>query len=214
MAPNLTSETRSVSGFDRVVMTDTGTLLIQQGEMESLTIQASPEMLEKIKSEVRDGTLTIGLKGWLDRILPIGEREIHYTLLVKDLSSLRISGAVDAHAASLSAKDFEVGVSGSADVRIDELTAETLKVGVSGSGDFRLAGRVQSQEVRISGSAKVQAGDLESQKASVRISGSGHAVLQVSESLDVRVSGAGTVEYKGSPKVSQSISGVGSVRQV
>ncbi len=212
MAPNLKTETRQVSGFERVILTDFGELTIQQGEVESLTIEATPELLEKIRSDVQDRTLIIGVRSWLDRIFAPFEHRVRYTLLVKNLSAIKISGSIQAQAASLSAKDFAIETSGSSEMRIDELTAETLTVTSSGSSDFRLAGRVQSQDVRISGAGKIQAEGLESQKARVHISGSGHTVLWVNEELEVRISGAGTVEYKGSPQVKQSISGVGNVR--
>jgi len=214
MSPNLKTETRQVSGFDRVVLTDFGELTIQQGEVESLTIEASPELLEKIRSDVEGNTLTIGFRSWLDRILSPFEHHVRYTLQLKNLSALKITGAVQTRAGSLRAGELVIEVSGSSDLRIDQLTAEALNVTISGSGDFHIAGKVQSQALRISGSARIEAPDLESQRTTIHISGSGHATLWVNESLDVRVSGAGTVEYKGAPSVNQTISGVGKVRQL
>ncbi len=214
MEQNLKTETRQVSGFDRLVLTDFGELIVQQGDVESLTIEAAPELLERIRSDVENGTLTVGIRSWLDRIFAPFEHRVRYTLLVKNLAAMKISGSVKAQAASLSAKNFVIEISGSSSIRIDELTAEKLTLTTSGSSDFQLAGRVQSQEVRISGASKIQAVELESETARVNISGSGHTVLWVTDKLDVRISGAGTVEYKGSPQVNQSISGVGSIRQI
>ncbi len=214
MPTNLKTETRSVSDFDRLVLTDFGELTIQQGQVESLTIEAAPELLAKIRSDVDNGVLTIGIRSWLDRIPAPFEHSVRYTLLVKNLSAIKISGSVRVQAASLNAKNFVVEVSGVTNMRIDQLTAETLSATISGSGDFDLAGRVQSEDVRISGSAKINAADLETHTASIRISGHGHAILWVHDTLDVRISGAGTVEYKGTPSVSQSISGVGKVKQL
>ena len=44
---NIRTETREVSGFDRVDLAGFGDLVLTQGEEESLTIEASPDILER-----------------------------------------------------------------------------------------------------------------------------------------------------------------------
>ena len=47
---------------------DYGKLVITQGEEESLKIEAKGDVLAKIKTEVKEGTLEIGIEaGWIDK---------------------------------------------------------------------------------------------------------------------------------------------------
>ena len=54
------SETRPVSGFDRLSVRYYGDVVLEQGDTEGLVIEADEELLPRIKSEVREGQLTIG----------------------------------------------------------------------------------------------------------------------------------------------------------
>ena len=56
---DVVTETRAVSGFDRVILGGIGELTLIQGEEESLEIEAEDNILPQITTEVRDGTLTI-----------------------------------------------------------------------------------------------------------------------------------------------------------
>ena len=53
------SETRPVSGFNKLVLKGVGSVILTQGAQESLVIEADPDIRSRIRSEVRDGTLTI-----------------------------------------------------------------------------------------------------------------------------------------------------------
>jgi hypothetical protein len=215
MAENWVSENRDVSDFNRVSVHDAGELIITQGSEETLLIEANADVLDRVTSEVCDGELRLGLKGWLDRLISWPQNiKIRYTLTLKELKGLNVSGACTVVAGSLTGQSLDISTSGSAKVNIDELTAETLKVDISGSGDFAIAGRIQEQQVHVSGAGDYRASGLESKSARLNLSGSSRVHLWVSDTLDVHISGMGTVEYTGSPKVSQHISGMGKVRQV
>ena len=46
-------EVRDVSDFQEVALEGVGTLVIEQGETESLTIEAEPKVLQRIETEVQ-----------------------------------------------------------------------------------------------------------------------------------------------------------------
>ena len=95
-------ETRDVSGFSSVALGGLGKLRITQGDEERLSIEAAPEMLEKIKAEVKDGELRLSLrKGSLLALLdltftPMGARLLRQRLLFplqdRDKIQLRLAG--------------------------------------------------------------------------------------------------------------------------
>jgi len=117
---NLVTESREVSNFDRVALRDYGELVITQGEQESLTIEAHPDILPKIKTEVRDGKLIIKIGGsWFDKLghaisTSLTRQWIKYNLTVKKLTGLEIAGAVSVKASNIETDRLALRLSGPA----------------------------------------------------------------------------------------------------
>jgi Putative auto-transporter adhesin, head GIN domain/SnoaL-like polyketide cyclase len=202
-------EVRDVSDFQEVSLEGVGTLIIEQGETESLTIEAEPKVLERIETEVQSGKLTIRP----DRSFETSE-PITYFLTVKQLTGIELAGAGRVEAAQLSSDDFRIDGSGAGAVSIDSLTANTLAVTTAGNVQAQLAGTVDSQTVVVSDAATYSAADLASRIATVTASGASQVIVNVTESLDARVSGAARVEYIGDPAVTEDVSGAGRVSNV
>ena len=185
----LTTETRAISSFTAVEFASFGTLMIEQGSEESLTIAAEDNILPLLTSEVNDNILIIGINGAANTT-----RGIQYRLTVKALDAITISGA--------------------GGIIIERFVAERLRVLLSGAGSLDISGSVGEQEIEVAGAGSYNAPNLESRQARVTINGLGNAVIRVSQSLDATITGAGSVEYYGSPTVAQNVSGIGQVRQV
>ena len=211
-------EDRNVSGFDRILVTGAGRLILTQGDSESLSIETDDNLMEYIKTEVVGDTLEIGFED--DVVLSSNGGGIGldptdgfiFRISVIDLQEISISGAADIEMEKIKTDQLDIDLSGAGLVAIDDLDASTLNVHISGAGDVNVVGRVVSQVVMLSGLGRYQAFNLESQEASVTISGAGGAEVWVTESLDVSISGAGDVKYYGSPSVNPNISGVGRIQ--
>lgn len=207
-------EAREVSGFDRVLLRGQGELYLQQGETESLEIEADESLLERLTSEVHGHTLELGRRRWWEWILP-PYGPITYYLSVRDLSALEINGDGRLFAGPLHSERLELDTSGSARMQIERLEADTLRIRTSGAARIEIsAGQLQRLELHVSGSGELHAAEVHTGEAEVTISGSGEANLDVEQRLDVRISGAATVRYHGQPRVSQRISGAGRIEQV
>ena len=202
-------EVRDVRDFQEVALEGVGTLVIEQGDTESLTIDAEPKVLQRIETEVVNGKLTIRP----DRSFKTRE-PITYSLTVKQLTGIELAGAGRVEAAQLSSDQFRIAANGAGAVAIDNLTANTLDVTAAGNVQAALAGTVDSQTVVVSDAAKYAAANLVSRIASVTASGAAQIVVNVSESLDAHVSGAAHVEYIGDPDVTEDVSGAGSLNNV
>jgi len=197
-----------VSGFSRISIETFGEIIVEQGETESLTIEAPRDFLRYITAEVEDGTLVIGTRrGFVGA--PV--QRVTFSLTVIDLEEVSLSGAGAVKVLALATDDFFANLSGAGSIEIDNLTAEDLNVNLSSAGAIVIAGKAQSQSVNLSGVGSYEAGDLETATADVNLSGAGSAVVWVTESLDVNVSGIGSVSYYGDPVIDQNVSGLGSV---
>ncbi len=204
----VTQEQRNVSNFNEVTLAAVGELNIQQGDRESLSIEAEDNILPRIKTEVEGGRLAIRT----DRGVSLSPTvPIRYRLMVKELKALELSGSGKVHTGGIRSQDFTVRLPGSGEIRMDELSADSLVAEISGSGSIELPGKVSSQKVRISGSGDYSARDLQSRSADVTISGSGESTIWVEEDLSASISGSGNVEYYGNPRVSKHVSGSGGI---
>ncbi len=213
------TEQRVVTGFDKIKLVDYGKVIITQGDEESLTIEADPDLFPDIRSKVANETLTLSLKqDFFTKLFSfaqsIGKDPILYRIGVKQLKELRISGKFEVQAGYLVAETLLLSSTGLGKIQLESLQAELLNVRISGRSEIDIGGRVKEVNVGISGSGEFQAEELESQFASVSISGQGNANIWAEDLLDVNISGHGRVSYKGSPKISQRISGSGSINRV
>lgn len=182
----LTTESRPVSGFTMVELSGTGELTIEKTGTESLSISAEDNLLPRLTSEVSNGTLSLGTE---PNTTIVPTKPITYSLTVKDLNGLAVSG--------------------SGNIQVQNVTTAALSIEISGSGTITASGAVNDQDLEISGSGRYQAEQLTSKIANVRISGSGSASVLASEALDVQISGSGTLTYSGNPQIKQEISGSG-----
>jgi hypothetical protein len=180
------AETREVGGFTKVELSGSGELTIEKTGTESLSVSAEDNLLPQLTSDVSGDTLTLGTKPNTS-ILPT--KPITYSLTVKDLTG--------------------IAVSGSGSVQVSNLMTNSLRTKISGSGTITASGAVNDQDVDISGSGHYQAEQMTSKAVKAQISGSGTASVLASDLLDVKISGSGTLTYSGNPQVTQEISGSG-----
>ena len=176
------TETRDVENFQEVALAGVGTLVIEQGDRESLTIEAEEQVLRKIATEVRGGRLTIRP----DRSFRTRE-PITYALTVKQLTAIELSGAGRVEARQLTAGHLRLVVGGAGAVNIAGLTADALDVAASGNADLELAGTVDRQTISLAGASAHQAANLASLATTIVVEGAGRATVRVSDRLEVRV---------------------------
>jgi hypothetical protein len=211
---DVVSETREVSGFDRVHIEGAGELYLTQGETEALKIEAEDNIITEITSEVENKTLVIsfGDEPFEETVLPT--EPIKFYLDVIDIEELNISGAARVVSESVNSEKFELDVSGAADIDIDSLTADSLVVNFSGGAECDLSGEVNDLTLIVNGAGSFDASDLESANSDITINGAAEVKLWVTEELDITINGAGSVRYYGKPHVSQNIEGIGTVRSL
>lgn len=209
------AESREVRNFDRVVLSVhnmMNQIQITQGDHESLTVEARPEVLSKITTVVRGGELAIRMGGsLLDKIgfalsTSLTRPTIRYHLAVKNLASLELNGFVHASADELCTTNLSLSLKGAGRITIGSLTARHVATELRGAGRIDLGGQVREQEVAIEGPGLYQAIKLHSRKARVSLNGLGRARVWAVDKLEVEVRGLGRVEVRGKPEIKQDIS--------
>lgn len=208
---NVITEARDVSGFDQVILMGHGDMIITQGTEESMTIETDDNLMEHIRTEVRDGKLYVEFPR--NTTLDPSDKII-FRINVTELTGIEASGAGLFEIASLTTPGLDITFNGAARIAVQSLTADDVSVEINGTGDVELAGEVDSQRIVISGLGKYAAPNLKSDDASIRIAGAGDVVVRAASSLSVEIEGGGRVGYYGSPNVIQDVQGGGRIEKL
>jgi hypothetical protein len=208
------TQERDVSDFTGIDMRTFGKVILSQGDNESLTIKGSDNIVPVIQTSVRDGILDIQTEENIN-ITSLGDNNLLiFTIVVKDISSLTISGAADVELDSLSTSKLEITMSGAGQVELGYLNADSLNIMLSGVGNVEVSGEVTKAWIDIPGAGSVNASDLKIQTVDVSISGIGGATLWVTDRLTGTISGGGTVSYYGNPQTNTETTGLGSFKSL
>jgi predicted small secreted protein len=183
------TEARPVPAFTAVALSGSGRVVIEQSGSESVTVTTDDNLLPHIRTEVRGNTLELGTKDPFASLSPT--KELLFTVHVKRLEALSVSGSGDAEATGIN--------------------PDQLRVEISGSGAVLAQGSTDALNLAISGSGSYNGPQMASRRATATVTGSGNAIVAASETLTAAVTGSGSIQYIGDPKVTQDISGSGSV---
>ncbi|MGB5236394.1 MAG: head GIN domain-containing protein [Flavobacteriaceae bacterium] len=211
---NVVTIERSTADYDQVAVAGWFDVELVDGAEGALKIRGEENLLEYIKTEVKDGKLVIKVKKGIN-LKPSSwgnDGGILVTVPVESISSVSLSGSGDVVSKTvLKANSFETKLSGSGDVNI-KVEAEEVVASLSGSGDVDLSGSAGKFVVKVSGSGDVKAFDLSANTVEATISGSADVKVTANEMLYARVSGSGDIEYRGNPtKVDSKASGSGEI---
>lgn len=203
-------ETRDLSGFDSIRLNSTADVFVTKGSRYKLVVEADADVIDRIKTTVTGGTLTIDMESsgrwtWGD-----SNAKVYVTMPGLDAVTLNGSGDIDVGAFSGSSLDLDL--KGSGDIDIDAIDYKTVSVDLKGSGDIEARGTCTDLTVKIKGSGDVDMDRLECTSAAVMIRGSGDVSVYAGDSFDGSISGSGDIEVHGSPrKNSSSVRGSGDI---
>ena len=190
----IVTEEREISGVTKVDLQTVGNLTIELGDEESLTISADDNIMPYITSDVFNHTLEIGMKPNLS-LNP--SNSIEYKLVVKDLSSITLSGFGNITADDLLSEDIEIKLSGSGNLTLGTLRSENALLRVSGFGDINVDKMVVDQPtLEITGSGDIAVEDLQAFDLNLKIEGFGNAELTgKADDQEIQILGSGN--YRG-----------------
>lgn len=181
------SETRAVANFEAIEATGIGKLKLRIGDSDGVKVSADDNILPLIKTEVKDGVLTLSTKG-----ATLSKTDIVFEVTARRIKRIENSGTV-----SIDASGFNGG----------ELSVET-----SGVGSIKLDGRVDSFKAELSGVGSLEADALVADRIDTNLSGVGSANVRAEKTLRANVSGVGSLSWKGAATdVSTNVSGIGRV---
>lgn len=200
-------EDRVVGSFTSVELAIAAELYITQDTTYEVRIEAGENLMDYIRTDVRNGELRIRERhNW------VRNRNTIVYVSASFLNGIAIAGSGSVFGTGFTTDDLGLSISGSGDMELPEITATSVKANISGSGSMELEGTTDDLDLEISGSGKYRCRYLPADHVHVSISGSGNAEVTAHQSLSVDISGSGNVTYWGNPAtVHSNVSGSGTV---
>ena len=213
-----------------------GLVEIVQGDSESLRVEAAPDVMQRVKVDLTNHKLSLGVKDingnffhWFDR----NNDKVKFILQVKQMNSLELMGAAQATLGNYHGEKLRIKNSGAAKITFAELLVNDLMIEFSGAAngsvqvlnsqkvdielsgasnlDIKKPGAVQQLKLNASGASNYRGKPLFVANAQAEASGASNIDIQVSETLNAVASGASNINYYGSAKVSFEASGASHV---
>jgi len=182
------TQSRDVAAFHGVELAGSNNVVIRAGETQSVVVRADENLLARVTTEVRSGTLVVAnTPGSLTTKSPMSVE-----VTVPTLDALTLTGA--------------------GNIVVAGIETESLTVTLPGSGTLAASGSATRLAVTVSGSGMVQFTRLVANDVRAVVSGSGSIFVTATRSLDASVSGDGAILYTGHPpNVTKSVSGSGAI---
>ncbi|MCX2740536.1 head GIN domain-containing protein [Pontibacter anaerobius] len=194
------TQDRDVSGIKGIDVSGGFVVELTQGSNESVRLEAEENLLNNIKTEVRNGILHI----YNDRGISSTKGMKAYVTL-KGLESINISGGVKIIGnSSFKSPALKMDMSGGSNVKLTVDTKE-IKADLSGASKVELLGKADVLNMDMSGASKVDASELEAREVKIQASGASNVKVFAKEALDINASGASSVYYKGSPSITSDV---------
>ncbi|BDD05213.1 head GIN domain-containing protein [Aureibacter tunicatorum] len=189
---NVISETREISSFSGVKASGMFEIFYTQNDDVSLEVKSDDNLLQYIKTEVKNGTLIIKFE--------------------KDIS-LKKSTKMDIYISSPEMNSItQEGICKF--TCQNNLKADELKVVNEGMGKIKLVGDAQSLIINNEGMGNIEASELKSMNVNIKNEGMGKIVVNATNELNVNNEGMGKVRYISEPsQISVQNEGMGSVRK-
>lgn len=187
-------ETRKITAFHSLDISNNFAVTYLAGTpTDEIVIEAAPNLMEYIETEVKDGELFIRMKE--------GFQTTDGNLRVKvgsaTLRNLDISGACSfATEGELTGDHLDVNASGAAALSLNA-RLRTIEVDCSGAVAFDLKGSADKASINLSGSVVCDAKQFEVKDVEIEVSGSASMDINASVSVTGSVSGAVAVTNHG-----------------
>jgi Putative auto-transporter adhesin, head GIN domain len=190
LAAGSVSETRDVSGFDRIRLEGAFTTEITAGkDGTAVVISGNRDLVGRVTTEVNGDTLVVGMHGSGFGFFE-GSPKIEITLPV--LRGFSNSGAGSATIAGLTGGDIEIEN--------------------AGAGSIVATGLADREDVTLAGVGTIDTTGLDAQDVTVSNDGVGSVHVRASGNLTMNVDGVGEIRYAGTPAhIESEVNGIGKI---
>ena len=211
LAGTAMAESRSfdLSGFDRIDIATGLDAVVKLGDAFSVTATSgSPQALDNLQLEVRDGVLTARLdQSFLDFILSGGlvgmllssGNALTIDVTLPALAGIDASSGADVRAAGLTSGELDLRASSGANIEVTDATLGAVRVQSSSGADIDISGTADSIEADASSGADIDAEELVASSATANASSGAGVSVHATQSIKAEASSGGDIDVSGNP---------------
>ena len=192
-------ENRNVTEFTKIEVGGIFTVIIKQGDKQTVNLETDSNLTDKIKTDVIGGKLKISSSEIKN------STKLQVFIEVKNIESIEAGGASLVKSEGvLKSEVLELIAGGASQIKLSIETID-LKTTISGAAIVLLEGNAENNEIDVSGVGFLNASKLITNITSGDISGSGRAKVFANEEVSTIESGASTLSLVNSPKIVNQI---------
>ena len=202
---------RSVKPYTEVENVTSFDVILREGNVGNLLIEASDNLEPYIETSVQGDKLKIHLKEGFS--YNVKQKVTIYVPVNNNLKAIQLVGSGDVILErGLRLNHLKCSLVGSGDIDID-VEANALDLVLSGSGDLNAKGDCPTLNVSLAGSGDIKAQSIKSKNVSANVVGSGDVMVYASEEFKGKVVGSGDIKAQSikSKNVSANVVGSGDV---
>jgi len=209
---NFITTSRTINDYDAITLTGWFDVEIVDGNEGDITLEGEENLLEYIKTEVKDGKLHIKSKNGVSLKPSFWNNGIKITVPVESINAVTLTGSGNITGDKIiKTTNFRTTMTGSGNITL-AIEATSTEANMTGSGNINLSGFSSSFNANIYGSGDIEAYKLEANNVNAVVTGSADIKVTAKETLKARVSGSGDINYQGNPKkVDTKSSGSGTI---
>ena len=184
----------NISSFDQLEVNGIYSLLLTQGDKESVKIEADDNLQDLFEVKNEGSKLIVGMKKNTN-IQTDNKLKVYVTFKKLKSMDLKTVGNISS-ASNMNFDDLKISNKsvGSVDLK---MTAQTLNVDNKSVGELKFDGKAQSATIRNKGVGAVQAGTFVVEKMDIDNSGVGSATVNVTKEIKVKETFLSKVTNKG-----------------
>lgn len=190
---NVISRNIPVESFTGIDLSEPLDYIILQGDTGLVKIETDDNLIDKVKAEVKNGTLTVNTRS-------LGNAtSLKVTIQVKDLRNITSSGAATLKSENtLKATDLKIDASGASELNLT-VDVTNLSSDLSGAANLKLSGNAIRHKLKASGATDLKAEDLQTSVTELEMTGASNARIEAKDKLSGNMSGICDVKYKNKP---------------
>ncbi|MEY4160096.1 MAG: hypothetical protein RLZZ136_717 [Pseudomonadota bacterium] len=176
---------------DKIVLSGPDHLVISEGPKLTIAIDGSPQIADRLRFTLADGTLSIARsKAWRR-----GEG-LTIRITMPPPTELTLAGPGTIETATMG-RDGAIIMAGSGEIHTGTVSGKTIHVTIAGSGLLQSRGAIDDLEMNLAGSGTADLAALRVNRATVTLAGSGSADLNADNQVSAQIVDTGIVRVKG-----------------
>jgi hypothetical protein len=204
---NVVKEERKVTDFKAVTVSSGINLLVSQGSVPKVIVEAEDNLIQYIKTEVAGEVLRIGIRQNNGSFH--SHKQINVYVTAKELKAMEAnSGSKLKTEGRIQAGEMKISASSGSSV-IAEIACSSLDAGSSSGSSGIISGSAKSIEAEGSSGSSLIATDLKAEKGKVSASSGSAVMVHVTGEIKAHASSGGHITVTGNPSVRDTDSSSG-----